>query len=324
MPLVLTEAGQGSGFAHAVTPTTPRWGLHRCAGAQHHAAKPRRRCLQWGLRPRVGGMLFAAPAILQLGGAFGVKRGCGGGATRVMRSGRATRDHGPWRHAVAEVFSRRILRQVPSSSTSATVTVRVYDSDTRHPVRGTHRCLASPSFCGCGGRAQPADEVSGEGPTGCRRQQIFAAKSRAPAHGSRPHQRCRRRDLAAPEEHYEDDFAAHTQRTTRSTASAGPDGRWHSNDDEERGGVCATRPAPAEPTLSQALRDTPGRQGRQAPIGEPSKRGFTGGDCPWSQCHGRTERDGPETARRTHHHPAAKQGNVWGCGRPQGRVVNHV
>lgn len=183
VPLVLTEAEQGSGFAHAVTPTTPRWGLHRCAGAQHHAAKPRRRCLQWGLRPRVGGMLFAAPAILQLGGAFGVEMGCGVGATRVIRDGRAARDHGQCSGAAAEVFSRRILRKIASSSTSTTVTVRVYDSDTWNSVRGTHRCLASPSFCGCDGRAQPVDTHSGEGPTGCRRQPDLVAKSRAPTLG---------------------------------------------------------------------------------------------------------------------------------------------
>ncbi len=60
VPSVVTEIRQGSGFADAVTPTTPRWGLPRCVGAQHHATRPRQRYVWWGLYPSAFGELFAA------------------------------------------------------------------------------------------------------------------------------------------------------------------------------------------------------------------------------------------------------------------------
>ncbi len=115
VPLVLAEASRADSFANAVTPTTPRWGLPRCVGAQHHATRPRQR-YDLGAFTRVRSESFSRPSvILQLGGAFGVKKGCGVGAARVIRDGRAARVHGQCVGAVSEVFSRRILRQVPSS-----------------------------------------------------------------------------------------------------------------------------------------------------------------------------------------------------------------
>ena len=112
VPLVLTAAGQGLGFANAVTPTIASG--RGCGGGWAHSRARRdhaddtsggaltRGCAPSFSRPPRGCVSVGHSAL---------RGGRGVGAARVIRAGRAARVHGQCVGAVAEVFSGAINRR---------------------------------------------------------------------------------------------------------------------------------------------------------------------------------------------------------------------